>query len=212
MTHRGQKPQLPPLDKVSTRGAPAVRFRADHTDEDRARWHAQYEALLEDSVPQEEADRIAADLHARGGVQTSRKYRSVATLPFTPEHLENMSQGMAQILAITMTSHIQRLDPKRAAGLWDKFYSWAADDYRTYLAEKDGNAHILDLRTFEAFKRIERERHEKAYEALRSRRDAVAAAVQLPVDVAWPEATCTCDADKDTCKVHGLPVCEDDET
>jgi hypothetical protein len=164
MGSKKNRDQLPPVDKTDSlpddpRGP---RFRKVHTDADRARWHAQYEALLEQSAPQEEADRVARELHERMGVQKSRRYRMVATLPESVASYVRPRGEHDRVDVELILAHIATVDIKRARELWNKFFEWAADDYRTYLAEKDDNMHTLDLRTFEAFKRIERERGEAA--------------------------------------------------
>lgn len=111
-----------------------------YTDEDKARWHAQYEDLLARSVPQEAADALALALFTEGrGKQFSRRYRMIATLPV----------GESALRAL------KRCSRERYRAVVRRAEVWAADDYATYCAEKDGQLHTLDMRTFAAFKKLE---------------------------------------------------------
>ncbi len=101
-----------------------------------------FERLMAESVPTDEAERIAADLHARGAQQTSRKFRCVAWLP-------SGETGMQAL---------ERVAPNAAREIRQRIEDSCADTYRRMHAERDGNQQALDLRTFQAFKRIERER------------------------------------------------------
>lgn len=101
-----------------------------------------YARLMAESVPEDEAERIASELHAYGARQTSAKYRNVAWLP----------PGETGLQAL------ERVDPRAAEDIRRRIEDQCADTYLRVYAERDGNQRSLDLRTFQAFKRIERER------------------------------------------------------
>lgn len=95
-----------------------------------------YQKLMEASVPEEEAERLAADYLARGFEQISAKYRTIAGLP----------------VGETGLSALRRTDPTRASRLEQR--AAARLEYmRGPVASTEGNRVELDLRTFKAFKR-----------------------------------------------------------
>jgi hypothetical protein len=107
---------------------------------------AAYDRLMAVSLPEEEAQALAAKLVARGFEQRSNKYRMVAGLP----------EGETALQALN------RLDPDKAHRLQAESLSWlesrARDHYMHVFAKREGNDVELDLRTFNAFKKLVREK------------------------------------------------------
>lgn len=105
-----------------------------------------YDTLMEQSVSEEEAERLARDYHANNCVQMSSKYRTLAKLP-------NQETGVQAL---------QRLDPKELEDLKRRAEEWiesrARDHYLQQHAAREGNQFSLDLRTFKAYKKIEHEK------------------------------------------------------
>jgi hypothetical protein len=103
-----------------------------------------YDALMEKSVDANEAERLALEYHAKNCVQMSSKYRTLAKLP----------DGETGVQAL------QRLAPEELQNLEDRAKSWiesqARDHYLQQYAAIEGNEFHLDLRTFKAYKTIER--------------------------------------------------------
>lgn len=105
-----------------------------------------YDILMEKSVGEEEANRLATEYHAKKCVQMSSKYRTLAKLP----------DGESGVQAL------QRLDPEGLAELRRRAEEFvenqAKDHYLLIHAANEGNQFNLDLRTFKAFKQMERKR------------------------------------------------------
>lgn len=101
-----------------------------------------FERLMAESVPEDEAERIALELQARDARQTSAKYRHVAWLP----------PGLSGLEAL------ERVAPNVAHDIRRRLEEQCAETYRRIYAEREGNQRTLDLRTFQTFKRLERQK------------------------------------------------------
>lgn len=114
--------------------------KKQYTDEDRARWQAAFDAQLELSLPEAEAKALALKIYREGrGVQVSRRYRMIATLP----------EGETGLKAL------KRCSPTHYKRVMASAERSARQDYATYCASKDGQMHELDMRTFAEFKKLE---------------------------------------------------------
>ena len=97
-----------------------------------------YDILMAASVDEAEAQRLAETYVAEGWEQTSNKYRSIARVP----------PGETALAAL------ERVSPSEARHLRERLECLAADTYRRVYAQREGNQRDLDLRTFQAFKRL----------------------------------------------------------
>lgn len=106
--------------------------------------HECYVRLMEESLPEEEAQQLAQKLVDEGYVQTSRRYRMLT---------KEISDGKKAL------AEIEKRNPEAAAELHKRaegyLFRLARDYYRDYISPKEPDGQIeLDLRTFEAFRKI----------------------------------------------------------